>query len=183
MNRKHHRSTERLPKFKSLADQRCEPFQGSKKANIAMRYFALKYLAVEVAEQVGCSASYVYDVINKYKKDSNYRANIHEDLKGHVDDFEDAMRAMLPSVIDTKLKIIEKMKEDPEAAMKHPQVLKLIMQGAGVQLNENPVPQPQTIHINTLQVMQQMVANDIRGGEPDAEVIDAQPTKLIEDKD
>ena len=172
--RKQHSKDKGLPAFSELVDDRCRAFESDVQVDFIMRNEILKHTVEEASSQVGISASYGYKIRKDWRENPKFRSRIFKKLKQYPADYQDACKALLPAVLDTEVRAVKAMQDDPTLAVKHPQLLKQIKQGAGIDLNESPVLQPQLINIETMQVIQQMIASDIKKRCRNPEVVEAE---------
>jgi ASC-1-like (ASCH) protein len=168
------------PSFNELVEKRCEPFEGNVQVDFIMRHKVLKYSVKQAAEGVGISNSYGHKINKLWAEDPKFRSRIMRKLDKYPDDYKDACKVMLPTVLKTEAKGLQAMQDNPELAVKHPQLLKQIKQGAGIKFDEELHPVTQNINIEAIQTMifNSLQEDYVKGG---TEVVDAEVT-AIEDK-
>ena len=162
--------TKQIQPFNELVEERCEPFQGDVQINFIMRHKVLKHSVKQAAEDVGISNSYGYKLNKQWAEDPKFRSRIMKRLDQYPEDYKDACRVLLPTILQTEVKGLQAMQDNPELAVKHPKVLKQMKQASGIDLNEKPGPSTQIINIESLRVAQQMIADEL--AEEVGEVID-----------
>jgi len=117
-------------------------------------YWLLCYNMKTAALSAGYRQSYAESGIQKTMRDSPIlRERIEKITSVMPEKYKTLCRMRLPDVAEVEGGVIKLMKDDPEMAMKHPQVLKQMKQAAGVLVDET-IPAP-TINIKTLQILQQ----------------------------
>ena len=175
MARKQGEKTEIKP-LDNLITERTEPFEGSVQLDFIFRHKILKYPVRQSTEDVGISVAYGHKINRMWDTDPKFRSRIMKKLDAYPDDYKDACKVLLPTILKTEIKGLEAMNDNPELAVKHPQLLKQMKMGAGIDLNETPAPVSQVINIETMTVMQRMISGDLRetlgGDSPDADVVD-----------
>ena len=169
-----------LPSFKELVDQRCEPFEGSVQVDFILRHKVLKYSVKQAAEDVGISNSYGHKINRLWAEDPKFRTRIMRKLDKYPDDYKDACKVLLPTVLKTEVMGLKAMQDDPTLAVKHPQLLRQVKQGAGIKLDGDPPTVTQKINIEAIQTMifNSLQEDYVTG---DAVVVDAEVT-AIDDK-
>ena len=175
MARKQGTGTEIQP-LDELIAERTEPFEGSVQLDFIFRHKILKYPVKKATEDVGISVVYGHKINRMWDTDAKFRSRIMKKLDAYPDDYKDACKVLLPTILKTEIKGLKAMNDNPELAVKHPQLLKQMKQAAGIDLNETPAPAGQVINIDTMTVMQQMISGDLKetlgGDSPDTDVVD-----------
>ena len=160
-----------LPSFNELVDERCEPFQGDVQIDFVMRHKILKYSVKKACEEVGISNVYGHKINRMWATDPKFRSRIMKKLDKYPDDYKDACKALLPTILKTEVKGLEAMADDPTLAVKHPQLLKQMKMGAGVDLSDNP---PSVVQHVNIEFMQQLICDTIGAVDStDSDIIDA----------
>ena len=89
-----------------------------------------------------------------------------------------ACRALLPEILKTEVKGLEAMKDDPELAVKHPQLLKQLKQGAGIDFNEGTVIKPDTVNVSFVQnIVRQAISHT---DQADSDILDIKNYRVTE---
>jgi hypothetical protein len=148
-----------LPAFEDLVNKRCEPFQGDPQVDFIFRHHVLKHTVKDSAAAVGISESYGYKINKDLRLKPQFRAKIMKKLAAYPEDYKNACKALLPTILDTEVKAIKKMQENPELAIKHPQLLKQAKQAAGIDFNEGPRAEQERVIIGDIH----FVRNFVRG--------------------
>jgi hypothetical protein len=169
----HYSKNEQIQPYGDLVAERCEPFAGDVQVDFILRHKVLKHSVKRAAEDVGISNSYGYKLNKLWNEDPKFRSRIMKKLDQYPDDYKDACKLLLPTILKTEVKGLQAMQDNPELALKHPQLLKQIKQAAGIDLNEIPPPANQVINIKTMNMVQKMIAEDLTGDE----VIDVESEK------
>jgi len=171
------------PTFKELVDQRCEMFEGDSQVDFILRHRALGYSVKKAAEEVGISPSYGYKINKLWDEDPKCRSRIMRKLDKYPEDYKDACKILLPTVLKTEVMGLRAMQDDPTLAVKHPQLLKQVKQGAGIKFDDDLPKVTQNINIEAIGTL---IANSLKVGydesdSGDVDVIDGEVT-AIEDK-
>lgn len=116
-------------------------------------YWLLGYNMKTAALAAGYKQSYAESGIQKAMRDSPIlRERIEKITSVMPEKYKALCRMRLPDVAEVEGGVIKLMKDDPEMAMKHPQVLKQMKQAAGVLVDEVIPLQP--VSIKTLKILQ-----------------------------
>lgn len=113
----------------------------------------LGFSAKAAALSAGYSQSYSESGVQRRLKTPKLRERIEEITSVMPEKYRSLCRLRLTDVAEVEGEVLKEMKLNPNKAIRNPQVLKQIKQSAGALADESQPPQ--SIHIETLQVIQQ----------------------------
>ena len=124
-----------------------------KKLDKFLLLWLLGFSGKAAALSAGYSPSYAASGILKQLKTPKLRERIEEITSIMPEKYKSLCRLRLIDVAEVEQGILQEMKNNPSKAMKNPQILRQIKQSSGALADES---QPlQSIHIETLQILQQ----------------------------
>ena len=152
-------------------NERLEMLGGDKRLDFLFRNRVLRHTVKKSCELSNISESYGYQILKRFRTQRSFQNEIKKAIDLAPDTYKDSCKLLLPTILDTELKAVQAMADDPSLAVKHPQLLKQMKQAAGIDFAEKPQVVGQIINIDSLNLMQTLVGNDVA----DQKAIDVTP--------
>jgi len=154
--------------YDELVAERTAPFEGSVQIDFIFRHMVLKYSVKQAVEDVGISIAYGHKINRMWRGDAKFRSRIMKKLDSYPDDYRDACRSLLPVILKTEVEGLRAMQDNPELAVKHPQLLKQMKMGAGINLSDDP---PTVIANVNIGLIQQHIMQSLAGDSDEDDII------------
>jgi hypothetical protein len=152
-----------------LADPKSNKKQ--KKVDKFCLYLAFGYPVEVCAKLSGCSMSWAYKLHAKYAKDTKMLAERIAEITGQSKDrFHQVSLLRLPQIAQIHGKALKEMEDDPKLAIEKPQLLRQVMNAAGV-LDEVLVTPSIQINLAILQQSQEQLLESVTDIDVPADVI------------
>lgn len=126
---------------------------GDKKTDKFLLLWLFGFSAKAAALSAGYAKSYAESGVQARLKTPKLRQRLDEITQVMPEKYRSLCRLRLIDVFEIEEEVLKVMKDKPELAMKHPQLLRQIKQSSGALADEGQPPQP--INIETLQIIQQ----------------------------
>jgi len=105
----------------------------------------------DAAKILGYSISYAYNLSLKMRNDPKWLDKLKPYADKIAEDYKTRHKIALPSIWEVKLGALNKMRSNPELAIRHPKLLRDMEENAGV-IRPEGAPQ-QTINVDKIQVL------------------------------
>jgi hypothetical protein len=154
-------------KYKGVDDKRTKFFL----------YWILGFPSTVAAKFAGYAGSYAYKLLKKYRLDKDLRAQIESIVDMMPEKYRSLTKLRLVDIADIEGAALQQYKDNPELAIKKPQLLKHLKQTASVLEPDAPVQK--IINIETVQGLMVQLNQEVSEGYERNEdsVIDVTPAQ------